>query len=82
MSRSLVEKMRIGSLMLVVGGMTVSAYACGQAQESKAAEAGVLLSAEGSPPAAIARAPLTPEERAFYQDAARLAWPVLDQTAE
>jgi hypothetical protein len=69
-----VEKMRIGSLILVVGAMTVSAYACGEAQESKAAEPVVQLRSDGGTQPEVARAPLTAEERAFYLDAARLAW--------
>ncbi len=62
--------------------MTVSAYACSQAQESNAAETAVELGADGSRQAAVARAPLTPEERAFYQDAARLAWRYMEANYE
>lgn len=74
MRRSLVEKMRIGSLILVVTGMTVSGYACGQAQESRAAEPVVQLRSDGPQRPEARRAALTPAEIAFYQDAARLAW--------
>ena len=73
MSRSLVDKMRLGSLILVVGAMTVSAHACGEAQESSAAEPVAQLRS-GAAQAAVPRAELTAEERAFYMDAARLAW--------
>ncbi|HUR91127.1 MAG TPA: DUF3131 domain-containing protein [Gemmatimonadaceae bacterium] len=74
MSRGAVKKMRIGTLILVVTGMTVSGYACGDAQESRAAEPAVQLQSAGSQRAAVARTPLTPAETAFYQEAARLAW--------
>lgn len=73
MSRDVVEKMRIASLVLIVGAMTVSAYACGEAQESRAAEPVAQLRIAGAT-AEVPRAPLTAEEKAFYQDAARLAW--------
>ena len=73
MSRSLVDTMRIGSLILVVGALTVSAHACGEAQESNAAEPVVQLQSGAAQPV-VPRAELTAEERAFYQEAARLAW--------
>src|SRR5688500_12000235 len=78
MSGRTLEKMRVGSLILIVCGMTTASTACGEAQEGRAAEA-ALQARSGSAQAPVAqRAPLTAEETAFYEDAARLAWRFMD----
>ena len=82
-SRDVVEKMRIASLILIVTGLTVSLYACGNAQESRAAEpVGQQLRADGRHAPAVPRPALTAEERAFYMDAARSAWEYMDRNYE
>lgn len=79
MSRGLLERMRTASLILIVGGLTVSAYACTEAQESRAAETSANRQASaGADAGQAARAPLTAEERRLYDDAARLAWRFMD----
>lgn len=78
MSGRILEKMRVGSLILIVCGMTAASTACGEAQEGRAAEAALQARDAGTQSQAAARAPLTAEETAFYQDAARLAWRFMD----
>ena len=78
MSRRIVEKMRVGSLILILCGITVASSACGEAQESRAAEAALQARGASAQAPAAPRAPLTAEETAFYESAARLAWRFMD----
>lgn len=74
--------MRTGSLILIVCGLTVSAYACGEAQESKAAESGSPSQDNRGGASSAVRRAVTAEEKRIYEDAAKLAWEFMESNYE
>lgn len=74
--------MRIAGMILIVSGLTVSAYACGEAQVSKAAESGSPSQSNGGSAGPVVGRAMTAEERRIYVDAAKVAWAFMEANYE